>query len=57
MAGPIDTRIQPTKVNEFATSKPLKWFEDNLINYVPMQCKGAFARSILASFRSPRSYR
>ncbi|HEY0236605.1 MAG TPA: polyhydroxyalkanoate depolymerase, partial [Afipia sp.] len=31
MAGPIDTRIQPTKVNEFAKSKPLKWFEDNLI--------------------------
>ena len=44
MAGPIDTRIQPTKVNEFATSKPLKWFEDNLINYVPMQCKGAFRK-------------
>ena len=42
MAGPIDTRIQPTKVNEFAKSKPLKWFEENLINYVPLQCKGAF---------------
>src|SRR5437870_13422276 len=42
MAGPIDTRIQPTKVNEFAKSKPIKWFESNLINYVPMQCKGAF---------------
>ncbi len=42
MAGPIDTRIQPTKVNEFAKSKPIKWFEENLINYVPVQCKGAF---------------
>ena len=42
MAGPIDTRIQPTKVNEFAKSKPINWFENNLINYVPMQCKGAF---------------
>src|SRR6201997_3748636 len=42
MAGPIDTRIQPTKVNEFAKSKPIKWFEENLINYVPFQCKGAF---------------
>ncbi|HTC98567.1 MAG TPA: polyhydroxyalkanoate depolymerase, partial [Bradyrhizobium sp.] len=31
MAGPIDTRIQPTKVNEFAKSKPIDWFEDNLI--------------------------
>ena len=44
MAGPIDTRIQPTKVNEFAKSKPLKWFERNLINYVPLQCKGAFRK-------------
>src|ERR1700682_3977237 len=42
MPGPIDTRIQPTKVNDFAKSKPLKWFEENLINYVPIQCKGAF---------------
>jgi poly(3-hydroxybutyrate) depolymerase len=41
MAGPIDTRVQPTRVNEFAKSKPLKWFESNLINYVPVQCKGA----------------
>jgi polyhydroxyalkanoate depolymerase len=44
MAGPIDTRIQPTKVNEFAKSKPIKWFEDNLINYVPIQCRGAFRK-------------
>ena len=44
MAGPIDTRILPTKVNEFAKSKPIKWFEDNLINYVPLQCKGAFRK-------------
>jgi polyhydroxyalkanoate depolymerase len=44
MAGPIDTRIAPTKVNEFAKSKPINWFEDNLINYVPFQCKGAFRK-------------
>jgi polyhydroxyalkanoate depolymerase len=42
MAGPIDTRVAPTKVNDFAKSKPLSWFTDNLINYVPFQCKGAF---------------
>jgi poly(3-hydroxybutyrate) depolymerase len=42
MAGPIDTRVLPTKVNGFAKRKPIKWFEDNLINYVPVQCKGAF---------------
>ncbi len=40
MAGPIDTRIQPTKVNLFAKSKPLKWFEENLINYVPVAMQG-----------------
>jgi polyhydroxyalkanoate depolymerase len=44
MAGPIDTRISPTKVNEFAKSKPLKWFEDNLVSYVPLQCKGALRK-------------
>ena len=31
MAGPIDTRINPTRVNELATSKPIEWFEQNLI--------------------------
>ena len=44
MAGPIDTRISPTKVNEFATTHPLSWFERNLISYVPMQCTGALRR-------------
>ena len=31
MAGPIDTRVNPTKVNELANSKPIEWFEQNLI--------------------------
>ncbi|MGQ0684193.1 polyhydroxyalkanoate depolymerase [Bradyrhizobium sp.] len=44
MAGPIDTRIQPTRVNGFAKSKPIEWFERNLINYVPVQCKGALRK-------------
>ncbi|MBR0852232.1 polyhydroxyalkanoate depolymerase [Bradyrhizobium diazoefficiens] len=44
MAGPIDTRIQPTQVNALATSKPLAWFERNLINYVPVQCRGAYRK-------------
>ncbi|MGU3497150.1 polyhydroxyalkanoate depolymerase [Xanthobacteraceae bacterium A53D] len=35
MAGPIDCRINPTKVNELATSKPIEWFERNLISTVP----------------------
>ncbi|BAT60872.1 hypothetical protein GJW-30_1_03422 [Variibacter gotjawalensis] len=44
MAGPIDTRISPTKVNELATSKPISWFEKNLITSVPMRFPGAFRR-------------
>jgi poly(3-hydroxybutyrate) depolymerase len=50
MAGPIDTRILPTKVNEFAKSKPLNWFEKNLINYVPVQCKAGLSR-LRAAYR------
>ena len=44
MAGPIDTRVSPTHVNEFATAHPIDWFERNLISRVPMQCAGAFRR-------------
>jgi polyhydroxyalkanoate depolymerase len=44
MAGPIDTRVNPTKVNELANSKPMSWFEQNLIATVPMRYPGAFRR-------------
>jgi poly(3-hydroxybutyrate) depolymerase len=44
MAGPIDTRINPTKVNALALSKPIEWFEHNLIATVPMRYPGAFRR-------------
>ena len=44
MAGPIDTRIAPTKVNELATKRPLKWFEDNMIGVVPPRLKGGGRR-------------
>ena len=44
MAGPIDTRVLPTKVNEFATTRSLQWFEHNMISYVPMRCAGALRR-------------
>ena len=40
MAGPIDTRINPTKVNELAMSKPIDWFERNLIARVPTRFRG-----------------
>jgi len=41
MAGPIDTRVNPTKVNELATSRPIEWFEQNLIAKVPARYAGA----------------
>src|SRR3546814_6320945 len=41
MAGPIDTRINPTKVNELATSHSIEWFEQNLITRVPHRYPGA----------------
>jgi polyhydroxyalkanoate depolymerase len=44
MAGPIDARINPTKVNELATSKSITWFERNLIASVPWRYPGAFRR-------------
>ncbi|TGE00192.1 polyhydroxyalkanoate depolymerase [Methylobacterium nonmethylotrophicum] len=44
MAGPIDTRINPTKVNELATSRPIDWFERNLIATVPRRHAGAGRR-------------
>ena len=44
MAGPIDTRINPTKVNELATGKPISWFERNLIARVPLRYPGATRR-------------
>jgi poly(3-hydroxybutyrate) depolymerase len=44
MAGPIDTRQNPTKVNDLAKSRSIEWFEKNLIAGVPWRYKGAFRR-------------
>jgi polyhydroxyalkanoate depolymerase len=44
MAGPVDTRINPTKVNELATSHSIEWFESELISTVPPRYPGAGRR-------------
>ncbi len=44
MAGPVDCRINPTGVNQLATSKPIEWFENNLISHVPMPHAGYMRR-------------
>lgn len=44
MGGPIDTRRNPTQVNKLAEEKPLSWFENNVINYVPFPNAGVGRR-------------
>jgi poly(3-hydroxybutyrate) depolymerase len=44
MAGPIDCRISPTAVNKLAVTKPIGWFEKNLISTVPWRHAGGGRR-------------
>ena len=44
MAGPVDTSINPTRVNLLANEHPLEWFERNLITTVPRRYVGAHRR-------------
>ena len=41
MGGPIDSRQSPTAVNNLATTKPLSWFQRNVIHPVPTNYPGA----------------
>lgn len=49
MGGPIDTRRNPTKVNELAQDKPIEWFETNVISAVPFPHAG-FMRPVYPGF-------
>lgn len=44
MAGPIDPRESPTKVNELAVEKSLSWFQNMVISQVPGRFGGARRR-------------
>jgi poly(3-hydroxybutyrate) depolymerase len=44
LAGPIDTRRNPTRVNKLAKTKDISWFEDKMIGVVPWRFKGAGRR-------------
>jgi poly(3-hydroxybutyrate) depolymerase len=44
MAGPVDTRISPTAVNQLAQEHTLSWFEQNVIDVVPWRYVGAGRR-------------
>jgi poly(3-hydroxybutyrate) depolymerase len=49
MGGPIDTRINPTKVNNFATRHSLGWFKDTVVSRVPYGNPG-FGRLVYPGF-------
>ncbi len=44
MGGPIDARINPGSVNEFASSHSIEWLERNVINRIPAYYPGANRR-------------
>ena len=44
MAGPIDTRVNPTTVNVLAKKRDIAWFERSLTASVPIRYPGAFRR-------------
>jgi polyhydroxyalkanoate depolymerase len=44
MAGPVDTRINPTRVNDLAANRPIEWFEQRLITTTPPRYAGAGRR-------------
>jgi poly(3-hydroxybutyrate) depolymerase len=44
MAGPVDTRSNPTGVNDLAKSHPIEWFRDKLIAKVPLRYPGGDRR-------------
>ncbi|WP_448613689.1 polyhydroxyalkanoate depolymerase [Modestobacter sp. URMC 112] len=44
MAGPVDTRVNPNRINEMAAAKPLSSFERRLIDTVPSRYPGAGRR-------------
>ena len=49
MGGPIDTRRNPTGVNQLAESRPLEWFERTVISTVPFPHAG-FMRPVYPGF-------
>ncbi len=44
MGGPIDTRRNPTVVNDLAATRPIEWFERNVISSVPWPNAGMLRR-------------
>ncbi|MCB1522001.1 MAG: polyhydroxyalkanoate depolymerase [Hyphomicrobiaceae bacterium] len=49
MGGPIDTRRNPTKVNQLAEKRSISWFRNNVISRVPFPNAG-FMRAVYPGF-------
>jgi poly(3-hydroxybutyrate) depolymerase len=49
MGGPIDTRVNPTKVNQVAMHRPIEWFERTVVTQVPASYPG-FMRRVYPGF-------
>jgi poly(3-hydroxybutyrate) depolymerase len=49
MAGPIDTRVNPTQVDRVATTRSLRWFELTAVHHVPAGEPG-FLRRVYPGF-------
>lgn len=49
MGGPIDTRRNETAVNKLAKTRPIAWFERNVISHVPFPYAG-FTRRVYPGF-------
>jgi poly(3-hydroxybutyrate) depolymerase len=55
MGGPIDTRHNPTAVNDFAQGRPHSWFADQVIMRVPPNYPG-FMRKVYPGFLQHASF-
>ena len=55
MGGPIDTRRNPTAVNDFASGRPHSWFSDKAIMRVPMNYPG-YMRRVYPGFLQHASF-
>lgn len=49
IGGPMDTRVERSKVDEFTKNKDIEWFENNVITTVPMNYAG-FGREVYPGF-------
>lgn len=49
MGGPIDTRRAPTKVNQLAKTRSIGWFEQHVVDIVPIHYPG-FLRRVYPGF-------